>query len=345
MIPVSRPDLSGNEQRYISDAISSGWISSRGDYVNRFASEFARWAGNAHALPTNSGTSALHAALVGIGIERGDEVIVPALSYIATANAVTYCGATPVFADVDPETWTMDPASVEKLVNRRTRALLPVALFGVPADMDALQRIADRCGLWMVSDAAQAHGATWDGQPLATQADVSAYSFYGNKIMTTGEGGMVTTDDPLVHHAARRYAHQGQRGMYEHPSVGHNYRMTNLAAAIGLAQLERIDQLLADRAVSVLYYYDAGLDPAQYCDARGHRAWWQFPYRTPEPAKVVERLAKAGVESRPMFRPLHRQAHYSGQAPVAEALSRETMILPLYPAMSRDEVETVVTNL
>jgi perosamine synthetase len=345
MIPVSQPDLSGNEARYVADAMDAGWISGQGDFIGAFEQAFGSWTGARHTLAVNTGTAALHLCLAALGVGPGDEVIVPALSYIATANAVTYCGAKPVFADVDPKTWTIDPDSIERLVTRRARAIVAVHLFGVPADMHALERIAQRLSLPIVEDAAQAHGATYGGRMVGSIGDMAAFSFFGNKIITTGEGGMVTTNDITHAGLAQLLAHQGQTETYKHPTVGYNYRMTNLEAAIGLAQLERVKAILAARKKVARMYANRGLACPQRTTRNSTRVWWQYPILTDDPTRAANRLTAAGVESRPMFRPLHRQCHYSGSALVAEDIARRGLILPLYPTMTAEDVDKVVNAL
>ncbi|MEL6309695.1 MAG: aminotransferase class I/II-fold pyridoxal phosphate-dependent enzyme, partial [Chloroflexota bacterium] len=248
-LPVMEPALGGNELKYVMDCVTSGWISSKGDYVTRFEEAFCEYLGVEYALSTSSGTTALHLGLVAMGLEVGDEVIVPDLTFGASANVVVHCGATPVFVDVDRETWTLDPEQVAAKITPKTRAIMPVHLYGHPADMQPLQELADAHDLFIIEDAAEALGAKYKDQFVGSIGSVSAFSFFANKIITTGEGGMVTTNEPEIYEkmvVMRAHGMEANK-RYWHHYAGYNYRMTNLQAAIGLAQMEQIDKFLAYR--------------------------------------------------------------------------------------------------
>ena len=258
-IPVAAPALDGNEKAYVLDCLESTWISSTGKYLDRFEADFAEFCGVRHAVACSNGTTALHLALVALGVGPGDEVIVPTLTFVATANTVTYCGARPVFVDIDAETWYIDPAAIEAKITPRTKGIIAVHLFGHPADMKAIGTVASRHGLWVMEDAAQAHGAEIGGRRTGSLGDIATFSFFGNKIITTGEGGMVTTSDDDL---AKRMRLLRTHGMdpdrrYWHPVIGYNYRMTNVTAAIGVAQLERVQWQLARRQELAGWYRDA----------------------------------------------------------------------------------------
>jgi perosamine synthetase len=258
-IYVAQPRLGGNERAYVLDCIDSNWISSGGKYLTAFQDSFAEFCGTKHAVAASNGTTALHLALLALNLGPGDEVLVPTVTYIATANAVAYCGATPVLVDVLPGTLNLDPEQAARKITPRTKGILAVHLYGHPADMAALSHLADEHGLWIVEDAAEAHGAEVSGQRVGGIGTCAVFSFFGNKIITTGEGGMVTTNDAAL--AARLTLLRGQ-GMdptrrYWFPEVGYNYRMTNVQAAIGLAQLEQIDEAIADRDRLARWYDDA----------------------------------------------------------------------------------------
>ena len=248
-IPVSHPVLGGNEKRYVLECLETGWISSIGRFIRLFEDAFGRYCEARHAIACNNGTTALHLALAGLGTGPGDEIIVPTLTYIATANAVRYCGAQPVFADSEPGTMTVDPARIEERITARTKGIVVVHLYGHPADMDPILEVARRRGLFVVEDAAEAHGALYRGRKAGSLGDVATFSFYGNKIITTGEGGMVTTNDAALSERIRILRGQGMDPgrRYWFPVVGYNYRMTNIAAAIGLAQLEQIYRFIEKR--------------------------------------------------------------------------------------------------
>ncbi|MGD2178648.1 MAG: DegT/DnrJ/EryC1/StrS family aminotransferase [Anaerolineae bacterium] len=255
VIPLSEPALDGNELDYISDCVLSGWVSSKGPYVQRFESAMADFVALKHAVAVSSGTHALHLALLALGVGPGDEVILPALSYVASANAVVYTGARPVFVDVDDATWNLDLDQVERQVTPRTRVVMPVHLYGHPVRMDVLMAIADEHGLWVLEDACEAHGAEVEGRRVGGIGHIGCFSFYGNKLLTTGEGGMLTTDADELAATARLLRNQACVGeSYWHSRVGFSYRLTNLQAAVGLAQLERVDRFIeARRSVGQLY--------------------------------------------------------------------------------------------
>ena len=242
-IPVAEPALVGREKEFVLDCIDSTWISSTGLYIGRFEAGFAEFCGVEHAITCANGTVALHLALLALGIGPGDEVICPTLTYVAAANSVVYCGATPVLVDAEAATWNLDPAAVEAAVTPRTKAILVVHLYGHPADMDAIRRIADAHDLRVVEDAAEALGARHRGRRVGSLSDVATFSFYGNKVITTGEGGMVVTDDATLAETVRLLRGQGQdpTQRYRFPVVGYNYRLTNVACAIGCAQLEKVE--------------------------------------------------------------------------------------------------------
>jgi perosamine synthetase len=255
VIYVSEPRLDGNELAYLADCIRSGWISSRGDYVRRFEDAVAAWCAVEHGVATSSGAGALHLALLALEIGPGDEVILPALSYVASAHAVTYTGAHPVFVDVDPCTWNLDLNQVESAITPQTKAVMAVHLYGHPVEMASLGSIAEKYGLWMIEDACQAHGAEYRGRRVGGIGHVGCFSFYANKLITTGEGGMLVTDCDALAERARLRRNQGCRdGDYWHLQIGFNYRMSSLQAAVGLAQLERVAQFLKTRRVVAQLY-------------------------------------------------------------------------------------------
>jgi perosamine synthetase len=247
-IPISKPYIGAREKELVLDALESGWVSSIGQYIDEFEANFARYYGTEYAIAVSSATTGLHLALASLGLQRGDEVIILDLAFVATANAVAYTGATPVLADIDADTLCMDPASVKSLISARTRAIIPVHLYGHPADMDALTGIGDSHGVDIIEDAAEAHGAEYRGRKVGGLGKCGVFSFYGNKV-TTGEGGMLITNDREFYLRARRlrdHAMNPQR-RYFHEELGFNYRITNLRAALGVAQLERIDEFLDRR--------------------------------------------------------------------------------------------------
>jgi len=354
VIHLAQPYLAGNEQAYVLDSLRRGQLS-QGDAVRQFERSFARLCNVEYALACSSGTAALHLLLRALGVKPGDEVIVPDLTYVATANAVAYCGGKPVFADVSEEEWTLDSAQARQAVTPHTVGIVVVHLYGQPAKMNALRAIAAEHGLWVVEDAAEAVGARYMGEPAGSLGIGGAFSFYGNKIIATGEGGMVTTNDPVLAAEVEHLRGQGvDKAMpYTHTAVGYNYRMTELQAAVGLAQLEMLDGMLARRR-QVAEWYKAHMDGCTYGN-------WRDPHETPDgtrrvdwlavmvadwdPVAAAQFLAEWDVETRPVFVPLHKQPIYrvgaNGKYPVADALHDYGLCLPLHPAMTEDDVRHV----
>lgn len=354
MIPVFAPWLSENVRRYVLDCVDSGWISSLGEYVGRFERDFAAFCEARRAVATSNGTTALHLALVALGIGAGDEVLVPDLTFVATANAVRYTGATPVLVDADPVTWTLDPADARRKVTPRTRAIVPVHIYGHPVDLDPLLELARAHDLRVVEDAAEAHGARYRGRRVGALGHAGVFSFYGNKIITTGEGGMVVTNDPaLAERAAflRDHAMDPKRRYY-HPEIGFNYRMTNLQAAIGCAQLEQVESILVRRK-TIAAAYEAGLSGVPGLRRPPAEPWaesvyWMYSVLV-EPGfgrdrdAVRDGLRARGVDSRPFFVPLHELPPYRTEAsfPVATALGRTGINLPSGTGLTAAEIQTV----
>ncbi len=360
-IAFSQPDLAEKERAYLLEAFDSTWISSLGPFVGRFEDRFARWVGTAHAASCSNGTAALHLAMLSLGIGPGDEVIVPAMTYVATANAVGYVGAEPVFADCDPHTWTIDPKSVERLMSDRTRAIVAVHLFGVPCDMVPLRQLAQRCGVAIIEDAAEPHGAKLDGKPVGAWGDIATFSFYGNKIITTGEGGMVCTnrDDLAERVVCLRGQGSDRERTYWFDRVGYNYRLTNLACAIGLAQLERVDEILAKRR-RVFERYDAafaanGLPLQRQSEPSGsERGVWTYGVVVDDGGAsgaeaVRQALATEGIETRPFFHPVCDLPMYQGSRRddclVSRRLADRGILLPVHTRMSDADVDRIVRTL
>jgi perosamine synthetase len=360
-IPIAEPALVGNERAYVLDCLDTTWISSRGAYIGRFERAFAEFCGVRHAVACSSGTAALHLALLALGVGPGDEVIVPTLTYVATANAVGYCGARPVFVDSEPATWNLDPAALEARITPRTKGIIAVHLYGHPADMCAVRTVAARHNLFVVEDAAEGLGAEVYGRRAGALGDVAAFSFYGNKILTTGEGGMVTCDDDLLAERARRFREQGQSPdrQYWFCVVGYNYRMTNIAAAIGLAQLERIDWQLARRRENAALYRAAlvGCAALRMGDEQPwarHVHWMNSALLALDAPlgrdALIAALAVRGVETRPFFYPLHTlpiyQAAGLGQPfPIAESVAARGLSLPSSALLTPEEIAYVAETL
>jgi perosamine synthetase len=353
-IPVYEPTLGRQEEEFVLEAVRSGWISSLGKYVTRFEREFAEFCSAAEGVSVCNGTVALHLALHALGIGLGDEVIVPALTFVATANAVRYTGATPIFADVDPHTWTIEPGEIERLLTPRTRAIVPVHLYGHPAPMAEINELAARHRLLVVEDAAEAHGAAIHGQRTGTWGQIAAFSFYANKLITTGEGGMLLTDDPALAARCRLLRDHAMppEQRYWHDEVGFNYRMTNLQAAVGVAQMARIEEIIA-RKRQIAHQYNrilAGIPglalPVELPDYTN--VYWmysvlvdeQFPLMRDE---LMLALRERHIDSRPFFHPLDTLPPYrqGPPRPVALRLSREGINLPSAPSLTDGQVAYV----
>ena len=354
MIPLTEPLLAGRELEYVTECIKTNWVSSLGMFVTRFENEFAEFCECSHGVAVSNGTVALHLALVVLGIGPGDEVIVPTLTFVATANAVQYTGAKPVFADSEPHTWNLDPAAVEAAVTPRTRAIIPVHVYGHPADMDPILEIANRHNLYVIEDAAEAHGAEYKGKRAGGMGHFGCFSFYGNKIITTGEGGMLVSNDPEL---ARRAQFLKDHAMdpekrYWHPEVGFNYRLTNIQAALGVAQLERIDHLIGLRRAHARQY-DAELEGVRGLTPQpeapwAHSVYWMYSVLVEDDYgftrnEVVAGLREHEIDTRPFFYPSHTMPPYqTGQhLPVAEGLSRKGINLPSGPTLSEEQISTV----
>ncbi len=352
-IPVASPSLNGNEEKYVSDCLESGWISSVGKYVSEFEEKFASFCSIKHAITCSNGTVALHLALLALGIKQGDEVIVPTLTYIATANAVTYCGARPIFIDSEPQTWNIDPALIEKSITTKTKGIIVVHLYGHPADMDPILAIAKKHDLFVIEDAAEAHGAMYKNKIAGSMGDIGTFSFFGNKIITTGEGGMVVTDSDVLEKRVRMLKGQGMdpQRRYWFPMIGYNYRMTNIQAAIGLAQLENFHwHLKRRREVANLYYkYLDGLKgivelPVEKEWAR--HSFWMFSILLKKNVKIsrdelIQLLENDGIESRPIFYPMHVMPPYfnpDAALPIATDVAARGVSLPTHSLLTEADI-------
>jgi perosamine synthetase len=351
-IPIYKPDLSGKERAYVLECLDSTWISGKGKYLNAFEDSFAAYAGVNFATGVCNGTVALHLAMIALGIGPGDEVIVPTLTYVASANTIVQAGATPVFVDSLPDTWQIDPADIVRKITPRTRAIMAVHLYGHPCDMDAIGAIAQQHGLFVIEDCAEALGTRYKGRHVGTFGDISTFSFFGNKTITTGEGGMVVTNDATVFDRAIHFKGQGLAAHreYWHDVVGYNYRMTNLCAAIGLAQLERIDEFLgAKRRVAdgyVARLKDFPVEVHREAEDAIH-SYWMVSVLTrsaDERDGVRKALAAGGIETRPVFYPVHTMPMYATRFqrhPVAENIGWRGVTLPSWPGLTDQNLDRI----
>jgi perosamine synthetase len=356
-IPISKPFIGPREKELVIDALDSGWVSSIGRYIDEFEAKFAHYCGTEYALAVSNGTTGLHLALATLGLQPGDEVIVPDLTFVATANAVAYTGATPVLADVDADTLCLDVASVKALITPRSKAIIPVHLYGHPADMDALTDLADAHGLAIIEDAAEAHGAEYKGRRVGSFGKCAVFSFYGNKVITTGEGGMLTTNDRAFHQRAKRLRDHAMspEKRYFHEERGYNYRITNLQAALGVAQLERIDEFLG-RRTEIMSWYNSAIATTDGVRLNRVKNWaksafWMVCLEVDwfDEARrdaFMQALRARGIDSRPYFctmssMPMYRQA----PLPVASRKAQTGLNLPSYFELTKGEVQRIGSDV
>uniref|UniRef100_C6E0L5 GDP-perosamine synthase n=1 Tax=Geobacter sp. (strain M21) TaxID=443144 RepID=C6E0L5_GEOSM len=352
-IPVYQPSLSGNEKKYVNECLDSTWISSKGKFVNKFESSLASYTGVKHATSVCNGTVALHLALVALGIGPGDEVIVPTLTYIASVNAIVYTGAVPIFVDSLPDTWQMDPEDVSRKITSHTKAVMAVHLYGHPCDMDRIMTVASEHGLFVIEDCAEAFGTLYKGKPVGSFGDIATYSFFGNKTITCGEGGMLVTNDETLFDRALHFKGQGlaKHREYWHDVIGYNYRMTNICAAIGLAQLEQADGFIRKKRQIAEWYKEGlqGLPVTVHGEVGDVRhSYWMVSILVEKPDQrdsLRDALATAGVETRPLFYPVHTMPMYASKFqrhPVAENLGWRGINLPSWPGLDELTVAKIV---
>ncbi len=358
MIPLYAPEISPNAQHYVADCLDSGWVSRRGRYIELFEKHFAAYVGARFAIATQSGTAALHLALAALGIGAGDQVIVPALTFVSSANAVVYTGAEPVFVDSEAPTGTLDPGLLESQITPRTRAIITVHLYGHAANMSAIQTLARRHNLVVIEDAAGAIGAKYQDQSVGTFGNAGCFSFYANKLITAGGGGMLVTNDPQLAAQAAwlgNYA-QDDPGEYVHSGIGFNYRLSAIQAALGLAQLERADEFL-QRKRDNAQLYNRLLAPVSGIVCPTEAPWAVHSYGlysihvTDEyplsAAELGDILKEQGIETRRYFVPLTDLIPYRGQCstplPVAHTLRRTGLCLPSSPQLTFEEIEFIAS--
>jgi len=350
-IPVSEPSITQKEIDYVLDAVRSGWVSSLGHYINEFEKKFAEFIGTKYALTTSNGTTALHLAFVSLEIKEKDEVIIPDLTFVATANAVVYTGAKSVFVDIEPDTWCIDPEAIRKVITTRTKAIIPVHLYGHPANMDEIMKIAKEYNLFVIEDCAEAHGAEYKGKKVGSFGEFGAFSFYGNKIITTGEGGMLTTNDERLYERAKflRDHAMSKEKRYWHTEIGYNYRMTNLQAALGLAQLERIEELITKKR-QIFEWYKEFLKDLDSISLNPEKKWAKNVYwmvcLVLDKDFIISRddlmlkLKEKGIDTRPFFCPISQMPMYTRGTinPVAYDISMRGLNLPSGVNLSMDKI-------
>ncbi len=367
MIPVCTPTLSKKEWEYVKDCLDSNWISSSGKYIKLFEDGFSKYCNTKFGVACSNGTTALHLALESLNIKKGDEVIIPTFTMIATANAIIYTGAKPVFVDSELETWNMDVKKIEEKITKKTKAIMPVHTYGHPVDMDPILKLAKDYNLYVIEDAAEAHGAEYKNKKTGGLADVGCFSFYGNKIISTGEGGMLITNNGEIAEKSkllRNHAFTIPRFLHKH--LGFNYRFTNIQAAIGLAQLENINELVNARIKNANYYtkllkdVDGIITPPQAKWAKN--VYWMYGILIDNKFRltrdeVMKKLFEKGIETRSFFIPMHKQPIFNdknnertyvkddNKYPNAEELSRKGLYLPSSSSLKKEEIEYIVNTI
>lgn len=353
MIPIAKPLIGEEEKRAVAEVLESGMIAC-GPRTEAFEKEFAAFVGTKHAVATTSGTTALHLALVSLGIKRGDEVILPSFSFIATANSVLFCDATPVFCDVNPKTFNIDVEKIETLITERTKAIMPVHLYGQSADMNPIIEIAEKHELFVVGDAAQAHGAKYNGRMVGSFDDVESFSFYPTKNMTTGEGGMITTNNDEIAellYSLRNHGREKTKWGYEHGRLGYNYRMTDVAAAIGIEQLKKLPHFNKKRRENASYFNEK-LDGREgieipYVLENAEHVYHQYTIKCKDRDRIIQQLKNNEVGYGIYYpKPLHFFGHLKKYAhndlKNSELLAGEVLSLPVHPALTNNDLEKIV---
>ncbi len=355
-IPIAKPSLEGNELKYVTECIRTNWISSQGKYVESFEKKFAEFIGVKYGVATSNGTVALHLALATLGVKEGDEVAVPSLTFVATANAVKYCGATPVFIDSEMDTWGMDPEDLERKITCKTKAVIPVHLYGQPAKMKAIKKIAKRYKLFVVEDAAQAHGAEINGEKVGALGNIGIFSFFGNKIITTGEGGMLVTNDKKIYQKATVLRDHGMspEKKYWHPYIGYNYRLTNIQAAIGVAQLENIQKII-NRKIEISRIYNKYFKKAEAIITPPNNRWsknvyWMYSMLIDTKKtrisrdNLLEKLSENNIDCRPFFYPIHEMPPYNNGLKLknVQYLSKSGINLPSYYSLTDHDISKII---
>jgi perosamine synthetase len=355
-IPIYQPLLGGNEKKYVNECLDTNWISSKGKFIQKFEEKFAEHLGIKYATGISNGTTALHLALETLGICEGDEVIVPTFTYIASVSSILYTGAIPVFVDSLASTWQMDPKDIREKITSKTKAIMTVHLYGHPCEMDEICRIADEYKLFIIEDCAEAFGSMYKDKYVGTFGNISAFSFYGNKTITTGEGGMLITNDFYLYDKAYHLKMHGvsRDREYWHDVIGYNYRMTNICAAIGLAQLEKADERIKMKRKLAEKYNEllSGLPVVPHKEAQNvFHTYWMYSILV-ENVKtrnlLRDFLKQEGIETRPTFYPVHTMPMFSQQYhkfPVAENIAIRGINLPSWPDMPNESIEYICNKI
>ncbi len=352
-VPIAKPIIGEEEIENVVEVLKSGMIA-QGPKVAEFEEKFAEWVGAKYGIAVNSGTAALHVALLSCGIGKGDEVITTPFTFIASGNSIAYTGAKPVFADIDLKTYTIDPNSIEDMITENTKAILPVQLYGQSADMDEINEIAKKHDLLVIEDAAQAHGATFKGNKVGSLGDMACFSFYPTKNMTTSEGGIITTDDEKLAENARMFRAHGASIRYHHDAIGYNFRMTDISAAIGLAQLNNID-MFNDKRIENAAYLNEGLKDVDgvvtpYCVPESKHVYHQYTIRVEKGNRDewVNSINECGVGTGihypiPLYnQPIYKELGFEGDCPNAELAADNVISLPVHPSLTKEDLDLVI---
>ena len=363
MIPINLPKIGEEEIQAVVKVMRSGYLTSglgAGPMVTKFEDSFAKFAGAKHAIAVNTGTAALHAAVVAAGVKSGDEVILPSFTFVATAEAVVLAGGKPVFADIDPETYNLSPQEVKKCITKKTKAIVPVDLYGLSADMKPIQEIAKEHSLAVVEDAAQAHGLNYKGKSPGAFADASCWSLYASKNMTTGEGGIITTNNDKIAEVSKMVRTHGEKAKYASEMLGCNYRMSEIQAAIGTVQMERLPSFVAKRTENAMRLNAILAKSDKLClpsePEGGKHSWYLYTTRLyngteAERNKILEELHKAGIGAEAYYvNPVHQMPYYlntfgARQLPETEKASKQVFSLPVHPGVTQEQITFIGESL
>lgn len=351
MIPIAKPLFGDEEKKAVSDVLDSGMLA-QGEKVKEFEEKFAGYIGTKHAVATSSGTTALHLALLASGIKNGDEVITTPFTFISTATSILFCGAKPVFADINPKTFNIEPDKIEKLLTNKTKAILPVHLYGQPCEMDRIMEIADKYNLVVIEDACQSHGAEYMGKRVGGIGNAGCFSFYPTKNMTTGEGGMVTTNDAEIAEKVRLLRSHGQKERYSYSMVGYNFRMTDIAAAVGVEQLKKLEEFNERRIKNASFLSEQLNDAVEtpYVLSSAKHVFHQYTIKTEKRERLKENLKKDGIGFGIYYpKPLHfyepLRKYGNNNLKNAENICKKVLSLPVHPSLSEEDLEKIVSSV
>lgn len=362
IILTAGPSISSKEVAYVTDAVKNGWNEHFRDYLDRFEESMAKYIGVKYALAVSSGTAALHLSVLGLNIQKGDEVIIPEITFVASANVVKYVGATPVFVDVEEDTWCIDPNSVRKAITKKTKAIMPVHIYGHPANMGEIRKIAKEYGLFVIEDACPSIGAEYKGKKTGSLSDVAAFSFQGAKMLVTGEGGMLLTDNAEIYEKAKYYANHAKNHnrVFWHDEIGYMYRMSNIQAALGLGQLEQVNNLLA-RKKRIFSWYKEKLEGVKGITLNTEKPWakneyWMSSIVLDKDHKIkredmMKELKKRNIDTRPFFYPISMFPMYQGKTykrfpnKVSYWLGTHGINLPSGVLLKKEEINYVASHV